>query len=359
MTFAGGQDSRGAIRFARPVVKAMKGYEPGEQPRRRDVIKLNTNENPYPPSPRVAEALASLDTQLLSLYPDPLCTELREEVARLHHCSPREVIVGNGSDDILAMCFRAFADPGDRVGYVDPSYSLYPVLCEIAGAEKAPVPLGPDYRWVPPPGYEAKVFLLTNPNAPTGVLFPTEQVESFVRSFGGLVVIDEAYADFARENCADLAVRLPNVLVVRSLSKSYSLAGLRVGYAFGCEELIETLLKVKDSYNVGLPAQVAALAALRDRKHMLRNVEMIRMMRERMRGELEKRGFEVAPSETNFLWVRHPRIQAEELFRRLKEDGILVRHFPGEKTGLYLRITVGTEADLYALTGALDRILAQ
>lgn len=356
---ADGQGPYGTTRFARPAVKAMRGYEPGEQPRRRDIIKLNTNENPYPPSPRVAQALAGLDYRLLSLYPDPLCTELREELARLHRCSPREVIVGNGSDDILAMCFRAFVDVGDRVGYVDPSYSLYPVLSEIAGAEKAPVPLGEGFSWKPPPGYEAKMFLLTNPNAPTGVLLPAERVEDFVKSFGGLVVIDEAYADFARENCAYLAIRFSNVLVVRSLSKSYSLAGLRVGYALGCEALIESLLKVKDSYNVGLPAQVAALAALRDRKHMLRNVEIVRMMRERMRGELEKRGFEVAPSETNFLWVRHPRVPAGELLRRLKGDGILVRRFPGEKTGDYLRITVGTEADLYALTGALDRLLPQ
>jgi len=351
-----GQGSR-VEHLVREAVRRMRPYEPGEQPRRRDVIKLNTNENPYPPSPRVREVLTQLQLESLRLYPDPLCSELREEIALLHHCSPREVLVGNGSDELLALCFRAFVDPGDVVGYLDPSYSLYPVLCDMAGASAAPLPLGPHYDWELPAEYTAKVFFLTNPNAPTGVAFSRAKVEDFIGRFAGLVVLDEAYVDFARGDCSGIAFERPNVLIVRSLSKSYSLAGVRVGYAVGHEDLIAQLLKVKDSYNVDMIAQKVALAALRDRRHMLRNVELIRLMRERMRQELEKRGFQVAPSEANFLWVRPPGIPARELHRRLKEDGILVRYFPGQRTGDHLRITVGTEADLYALLGSLDRIL--
>lgn len=335
----------------------MTGYTPGEQPGRRDVIKLNTNENPYPPSPRIKKVLQDFALDTLRLYPDPTCARLRERLAEIHGCAPDQVFVGNGSDEILALCVRAFVERDGSVGYFEPSYSLYPVLAQIAEVATRPVPLGPQFEWSMPDGYEASLFFLANPNAPTGIMYPRATVRAFCAQFRGVVLIDEAYVDFAREDNMDLALSRPNVLVARTLSKSYSLAGLRVGYAVGPPDLIAALFTIKDSYNVGALAQEIALAALSDRAHMEANVERIRMERERAARALQRRGFTVFPSETNFLWVRPPRCAAEELYRRLRDDRIYVRWFDGERTRDYLRITVGTEGEMAALFQALDRLL--
>lgn len=337
----------------RRAVQAMTGYVPGEQPRRRGLIKLNTNENPYPPSPRVRQALRRVDLDALRRYPDPVSIQLRRRIARIHRCGTDQVFVGNGSDEILALCTRAFVEDDGCVGFFDPSYSLYGVLAQIRGVGSSPVPLGDRFEWrTPPTNGRDRLFFLTCPNAPTGIQYPKDKVARFCRGYRGVVVIDEAYVDFARWHCMDLALNLPNVLVMRTFSKSYSLAGLRVGYAVGARPLVEALFKIKDSYNLDAAAQRLALAALSDRGHMRRNAARIRASRERLARALRDLEFTVYPSETNFLWVRPPRVSAARLFRGLRERRILTRYFPGPRTGDHLRITVGTDAEVAALIRA-------
>jgi histidinol-phosphate aminotransferase len=263
------------------------------------------------------------------------------------------VLVGNGSDEVLALCARAFVEPDGEVGFFQPSYSLYPVLAAIEGLATRPLELGPAFEWAMPAYYDADLFYLTNPNAPTGLLHPRAEVEAFARRSKGVVLVDEAYVDFAREHLMDLAMALPNVVVARTLSKSFSLAGLRVGYAVGPEALIDALYKVKDSYNVGMLAQALADAALSDPEHMRANAARIRTTRERVAGELRKRGFTVFPSEANFLWAKPPRQTAREVFEHLRVRRIFVRYFAGPRTGDYLRVTVGTDAEMDAFLAAL------
>lgn len=339
----------------RPSVAALTPYTPGEQPG-SGVIKLNTNENPYPPSPRVAAALRSADPALLRLYPDPVSSGLRRQVAELHGCAPEQVFIGNGSDEVLALCVRAFAPEGGTVGYFDPSYSLYPVLAAIEEVPVRPVALTPDFGWVMPADYSSSLFFLTNPNAPTSRLFPRAEVESFCRRFSGVVLIDEAYVDFAPLSCADLALRLPNVLIARTLSKSYSLAGIRLGYAVGPAPLIEALHKIKDSYNISWLTQQLAAAALADPAWMKANVAKITATRERVAQALRSRGWFVFDSSTNFLFARPPARPAREIFEHLRTRKIFVRYFPAPATRDYLRITVGTDAEMDALLSALEQI---
>ena len=341
----------------RKAVQKLHAYVPGEQPKDPRVIKLNTNENPYPPSTRVRAALRRMDPDALRLYPDPVCAPLRRQIAALHGCAPEQVLVGNGSDEVLALCARAFAERSGTIGYFDISYSLYPVLAGIEAIRRRPVALGPGFTWRMPRGYRADLFFLTHPNAPTGMTYPRAALERFCRSFAGVVLIDEAYVDFADGDCADLALSRPNVLVARTLSKSYSLAGLRLGYALGPAPLIEALHKIKDSYNVSRLAQEIAAAALADQRHMRRNAERIRATRARAARDLADRGFDVSPSQTNFLWVRPPaELPAAGLFQALRERKIFVRYFPGPATGSHLRITIGTDAQMRALLKAVDAI---
>ena len=344
--------------YIRKAVQELAAYTPGEQPKTRDVIKLNTNENPYPPSPRIAEVMQQ-SVERLRLYPDPVCSGLRHALAAYHGCSPNEIFVGNGSDEVLALCLRAFVERDGSVGYFEPSYSLYPVLADIQEIARKPVSLKQDFTWDMPAGYAASLFFMANPNAPTSLQFPKDVVSDFCKTFSGVVLIDEAYVDFAEYHCVDLALSMDNVLVARTLSKSFSLAGLRVGYVIGRESLIGAFYKIKDSYNVDRLAQEIALAAVQDANHMRRNVERIKDTRGRVAGELARRGFEVPPSATNFLWVKPPpKMKARELFDALRADKILVRHFPGERTGDYLRITMATDGEMMAFLSALDRLMA-
>ena len=337
----------------RKAVRELAAYTPGEQPRERDIIKLNTNENAYPPSPKIAEVFRRAPDRL-RLYPDPICLELRQVIANIHQCGVEQVFAGNGSDEVLSLCVRAFVERNGSVGYHEPSYSLYPVLAAIHELETRPVPLKDDFSWNMPEGYSASLFFLANPNAPTSVLYPKDTVRSFCAGFAGVVLIDEAYVDFARDHCMDLALSMKNVLVARTLSKSYSLAGLRLGYVVGPEPLIAAMYKIKDSYNVSRLSQEIALAALLDRGHMERNVERIRDTRDRTAKDLRALGFEVLPSETNFLWVKPPAGRsAQQVFDDLRKRKILVRHFPGPRTGAYLRITVATDGEMRSLVDAL------
>ena len=327
-------------------VRRLVAYTPGEQPKSRNVVKLNTNENPYPPSPRCAKVLAGFDLDRLRRYPDPNFMELRTAIAKLNGCRPGNVFVGNGSDEVLALSARAFVENDETIGSLDPSYSLYKTLADIRGV-----------KWIGRKDGPA-LFLWTNPNAPTGEFAEPAAIAKFARRFPGVVVVDEAYADFARTNCMPLATARGNrnLLVMRTFSKSYSLAGLRVGYCVGPEDLVEALYKVKDSYNVDAVAQAVALAALKDQRWMKANARKVVKTRTAFAKALAQRGWDVIPSEANFVFAKPPAggPDAAKLFAYLKTKNIFVRYFPGPLTGDRLRITIGTDAQMAALLAALD-----
>jgi len=348
-------------RLIRKSVESLTGYVPGDQSSAKGVIKLNTNENPYPPCPGVSRIFLELDARRLRLYPDPVCAKLRDKIAAVHGSRVSRVFVGNGSDEVLALCTRAFVENDGYTGYFNPSYSLYPVLADIRNVGKRPVELGADFEWplnLPenrqtPDKYGCSLFFVTSPNSPTGMLYPKTKLRDFCRRFAGVVVIDEAYVDFARETCMEIAVELDNVLIVRTLSKGYSLAGLRIGYALGSDRLIEALCKVKDSYNVNCVSQEVGVAALSDMEYMRRNVARIKATRGRLNRALADIGYTVYPSEANFLWVKPRGMSAGELFESLRRQGILVRHFPGARTGDFVRISVGTDRETDMLIDAV------
>jgi histidinol-phosphate aminotransferase len=334
--------------YIRRNVEDMTGYVPGEQPKDKKLIKLNTNENPYPPSPRIAEYLKTVDSGALGLYPDPVSIRLRQKIAEIHGCDVDNVFAANGSDEVLALCTRAFVENDGSIGFFNPSYSLYPILTEIRGVEPRVVELGEGFSWNMPEGHTSDLFFLTNPNAPTSLQYDRDAVYDFCVAFKGVVLVDEAYVDFASYDCVDMALELPNVLVARSLSKSYSLAGLRVGYCLGPRGLIEAMYKIKDSYNIDRISQDIACIALEDIDYMRKNAARIKETRARMTSELERIGFSVYASDTNFLWIDCGD-DAEEFFGRLRDNGILVRYFPGGRTGSFIRVTVGSdeEADTF------------
>ncbi len=335
----------------------MEGYVPGEQPQDRRYIKLNTNENPYPPSPRVLEALRNAVTEDLRLYPDPTARELRIKAGEVYGVEPDDILAGNGSDDLLSMLFRACVDAGapTDVAYPVPTYSLYDTLAQIQGAAPKTVPFGSEFA-LPSEALlaiGARLYLICNPNSPSGTLTPVSVIADFARRAKGIVVVDEAYADFARESALVLLRSCPNLVVLRTFSKSFSLAGMRVGLAFASREIIAELAKVKDSYNLDRLSIVAARAALEDLPFMQANVAKVKATREVLVRELEQMGFRVPPSEANFVFAKHPKLGAPDLYRALRERGILVRHFatPALRDGL--RITVGTPEQNDALVSAL------
>lgn len=342
----------------RKSVQAMSGYVPGEQPKGDGIVKLNTNENPYLPSPEVQDILSMIDIAVLSRYPDPLCIELRKVIAELHGCDVENVFAGNGSDEVLALCIRAFVEREGSVGYFDPSYSLYPVLADIEEIEKRPVSLNAAFGWEMPADYEASLFFLTQPNAPTSLVYEKPTIERFVKGFNGVVLIDEAYADFADDNCMELALTHDNVIVARTLSKSYSLAGIRLGYCVGNAELIGAMYKIKDSYNVNYLTQEIARVAILDQGTMRANVQAIVETRKMVADRLSEFGFEVYDSQSNFLWIKPLGTTAEKLFMALRKKNIFVRYFANDaRTCDYLRVTVGTAPEMFTFLDAVDQIL--
>jgi histidinol-phosphate aminotransferase len=340
-----------------PNIRRLKAYVPGEQPKISGLIKLNTNENPYPPSPRVLRTLRSALDSRLRLYPDPSCVSLRRKIARRFGCSVENVFIGNGSDEILSLALRAFAGEKRRVGFPSPSYSLYPVLVQIQNARPRVVEFGGGYE-LPVKAFsrDAALTFVAHPNAPSGTPIPRSTLARLARRLRGVLLIDEAYADFARDNHAALFKRHPNVLVTRSFSKSYSLAGMRVGFALGSRPLIEALLKVKDSYNVDRLAQLAAEAAFGDQAYLRKTVRRIQKTRQRLESGLRKLGWEALPSAANFVFARPPHTPAAKVFRHLRQKKVLVRHFPGNQTGGWLRITVGTDKEIDFLLRALRTV---
>ena len=346
-------------------IRRLEGYVPGEQPKATQVIKLNTNENPYPPSPGCAKALRDFDMAMLRRYPDPNCDALRAELAKLNKTTPARVLIGNGSDEILSLASGCFVENDESIGSLDPSYSLYKTLAAIRDVEWLGLPAPSGAKNKRPGSNLPSLFLWTNPNAPTGEFAEPAAIAKFAAKFKGVVIVDEAYADFARGNCMSLATAADNrnIIVMRTFSKSYSLAGLRVGYCVGPESLIDAMYKIKASYNVDAIAQVLALAAAKDQRWMKANVAKVRKTRSRLTRELEKRGWDVIPSESNFVFAKPPANQdgkaanaAKSIFEKLKANNIFVRYFPGPKTRERLRITIGTNDETDALLAALDAL---
>jgi histidinol-phosphate aminotransferase len=359
----------------RPLVRDLHAYVPGEQPKIKGLIKLNTNENPYPPSPKVLRSVKNAVDGRLRLYPNPMAQALREKLARLHKCKPENIIVGNGSDELLALAVRGFVEPSPKskvqspksvVQFFTPSYSLYPVLADIHGAAKNVVPLKTDFGL---PGvaelkrgkiwkFDAALTFVTTPNAPSGRGYKTSELEKLCRAQKSVVVLDEAYVDFADENALKLALKFPHVLVARTFSKAYSLCFQRVGYFVGNAELIAALDKIRDSYNVNGLGQIAAEATLDDLKFYRANFKKIIATRARLTRELTKLGFRVLPSQTNFIFAQPPRFSAQDWFQKLRAKKILVRWFSSPEIKNYLRITVGTPAEAAALVAAARKIIS-
>jgi len=349
------------------AVRGLTPYVPGEQPKIANLIKLNTNENPYPPSPRVLAALrAELgeDAATLRLYPDPNADLLKAAIAKNYGVQANQVFVGNGSDEVLAHVFLALLKHDAPILFPDITYSFYPVYCGLYGIDYRTVPLTDDYRidpadYIPPNGG----IIISNPNAPTGCLLGLEAIEGIVAANPeSVVVIDEAYIDFGGESAITLVDRFPNLLVVHTLSKSRSLAGLRVGFAIGHPMLVEALERVKNSFNsypLDRLAIVGAVAALEDRDYFERACQSVMRTRDKLVADLRGLGCEVLPSAANFIFVRHPGCDGAELAQALRERAILVRHFRLPRIEQFLRITVGTDQECAALVMALDQILGR
>ena len=373
-----------ASRLVRPLVRNLQPYVYGEQPKVKGLIKLNTNENPYPPSPKVLAAVKAAADGRLRLYPNPTAERLREKLARLHRCKPESIIVGNGSDELLALATRCFVEPVSGrdarprvsadapagrpcqiIQYFTPSYSLYPVLADIHGAVKNAVPLKSDFglpgvaelkrgkRW----NFCAALTFITTPNAPSGRGYSTKELASLCRAQRGVVLLDEAYVNFANENAMKLALKFPHVIVARTFSKAYSLCFQRVGYFVGHKELIGALQKIRDSYNVNGLGQIAAEATLDDLKFYRKNFRKIISTRAELSRELTKLGFRVFPSQTNFIFARPPLFPAQTWLRKLRDRRILVRWFNQPEVRDYLRVTIGTPTEAKALVKAVKAIL--
>ncbi len=334
-------------RFWSPVVHDLSPYVPGEQPKLDNLVKLNTNENPYPPSPRVLAAISAASDRL-HLYPDPGAASLRETIATYYNVAPEEVFAGNGSDEVLAHIFFGLLKHDAPLLFPDITYSFFPVWSQLYGIRHEQVPLDAamrveitDYR------RPCGAIILPNPNAPTGIALPRDTIARLVAAHPDqLVVVDEAYVDFGAESAVPLVKRHDNLLVVQTLSKSRALAGLRVGFAIGQRPLIEALERVKDSFNsypLGMLAQAGAVAAIKDEAWFAETRGRIIASREKLTRDLTGLGFEVLPSAANFVFARHPRHSGADLAARLRQHGVIVRHFAKPRIADFLRITIGTE----------------
>lgn len=345
-------------KFWSPFVRDLVPYVPGEQPKLTKLVKLNTNENPYGPSPKAIEAMRAEVNDDLRLYPDPNSDLLKKSVARYYGVETNRVFLGNGSDEVLAHAYHAFFLQEKPLLFPDISYSFYPVYCGLYGVEYEAVPLDEQFQirvedYARPNGG----IIFPNPNAPTGCLMPLDAVEGILKaSPDSVVIVDEAYIDFGGETAITLVDRYPNLLVTQTLSKSRSLAGLRVGLAVGHPDLIEALERVKNSFNsypLDRMAIVGAAAAFDDREYFEKTCNLVIASREKLIGQLEGKGFEVLPSAANFIFARHPKHDAAGLAAKVREQGVIVRHFKQERIAQFLRISIGTPEQHQALIDAL------
>jgi histidinol-phosphate aminotransferase len=340
-------------RYFRSNIAAMVGYVPGEQPQDHGFIKLNTNENPYPPSPKVYSAIRQAINPSLRLYPEPSSDSLRSIAAAVYGVNPSNIMVGNGSDELLSIALRCFVGARDRVVFPAPTYSLYDSLIEIQDGVPVRVDFPPDFS-LPESLAEqhAALTLLCNPNAPSGTLVSLAEIDKLARAISGILVVDEAYVDFAASEGASsipLIDQLANLVVLRTFSKSFSLAGLRIGLAFASQEIISGMMKVKDSYNVNRLSLTAATAALQDMPWMSRNVRRIQRSRNKLVSALKRLGYAVYPSHANFILARKTGENLRGVYEELKRRKILVRYFDAAGLQDCLRITVGTPKEIQAL----------
>ena len=353
-------------RFWNERIKNLEAYVPGEQPQDRQYIKLNTNENPYPPSPRVIEAIREAADGSLKLYPDPECEKLRETLAEYYHLRKEEVFVGNGSDEVLAFSFAAFFCPEQPVLFPDITYSFYPVYSNFFNLKYDQIPLNEDFsvpveKFFKPNGG----VIIPNPNAPTSRYLSVPEIIKildFNLSINRVVVVDEAYIDFGGESIVGVLERYPNLLVVHTLSKSRSLAGLRVGFALGHKELIEGLNRVKssiNSYTVDRLALAGAVEALKDEEYFQLTRNKIIKTRNEVAAELIAAGFKVVESQANFIFISHPLMHASELYKKLKENGILVRYFKKPRIDNFIRVSIGTDEEMKKFLQTIIQILEQ
>jgi histidinol-phosphate aminotransferase len=335
---------------------------PGEQPRLPNLIKLNTNENPFGPSPKALDAIRAAAADTLRLYPDPNATALKETLARYHRVKPEEVFVGNGSDEVLALAFLALLKHEAPILFPDITYSFYPVYCQLFGVAYENVALNSRFE-IDIDAYDRECggIIFPNPNAPTGIGLTSAAIEGLLRQHPDqVVVVDEAYIDFGGQSAIPLIQRYPNLLVVQTLSKSRSLAGLRVGFAIGQAHLVEALERVKNSFNsypLDRLAMAGAIASFEDQAYFEKTCSEVSSLREALVEDLRRLGFEVLPSIANFVMARHPRHDAGELAKQLRERSIVVRHFNQQRIRQYLRISIGARTDCAALVAALTELL--
>jgi histidinol-phosphate aminotransferase len=342
----------------RDNIERLAGYVPGFQPADKSVIKINTNENPYPPSPKVFEALAALDGEAFRRYPPIYWDAFREAASKIHGIDTEMIIAGNGGDELISIIVRCCCDKNRPLAYPIPTYSLYPVLAAIEDAPAIEVPY-PDDCSIPEAlvQTEAPLTILCNPNAPTCTFVPVDEIEKLARQVKGVLLIDEAYVDFADDNCLRLLKDNDNLLILRSLSKGYSLAGMRFGYAMGSPRIIETMMKVKDSYNVNIATQVAATAAIQDQQYFQENTQKIIYERQRLIPALRELGFQAGDSQTNFILAEITTPPARQVYEKLIEKNIYIRYFNKQGMTNKLRITVGTAEQNDTLLAALREIL--
>ena len=340
-------------------------YTPGEQPKNQQYIKLNTNESPYPPSPVAVQAMIAAVGDKLRLYPDPNCDELRQSIADYYRVGAEQVFVGNGSDEILAFSYQAFFDPGKPILFPEITYTFYPVYANLYGIDYRTVAQDELFD-VPLEEFcsgEAGGIILANPNSPTGNYVPLSSIERVLSSNPNcVVIIDEAYIDFGGDSAVQLINKYPNLLVMQTFSKSRCLAGLRVGFAVGQQDLITALNRIKNSFNsytLDRIAQVGASEAIRDEKYFSETKTKVINTRERIKPVLEELNFQVVSSQANFIFISHPTITGEQLFRQLKERSILVRHYSLPRISNYLRVTIGTDEEMNQFLKIIAALVAE
>jgi histidinol-phosphate aminotransferase len=349
-------------RYWSAFVHNLEPYVPGEQPKMANLVKLNTNENPYGPSPKVLDAIQQENCDRLRLYPDPTSHELKQTIADYYKVNTANVFIGNGSDEVLGHIFHALFQHAPPLLFPDITYSFYPVYCQLYKIDYQTVPLTSDFQ-ISVDDYlrDNGGIIFPNPNAPTGCVLALDEIERLLQNnTDSVVVIDEAYIDFGGDTAIPLTQRYPNLLVTQTLSKSRSLAGMRVGFAVGHPDLIEALVRVKDSFNsypLDRLAEAAGVAAIRDRAYFRATCDKVIESRNKVASSLEELGFEVLPSAANFVFARHPDYDAAELAAGLRKEGVIVRHFSKRRIDQFLRITIGTPSENQHLLSVLDTLV--
>jgi len=344
--------------YFRENIEKAKGYEPGFQPKDSAVVKLNTNENPYPPTPMVLKVLSEISPEQLRRYPDPMASAFRQAAAEVNSVAPDYIMCCNGGDELLKMAFQAFCDENRPVAYPVPTYSLYPVLAGLQNCKAVEIPFDNEFN-LPAKlaGTGAALTIVCNPNAPTGSFINVDELASLADEAGGVLLIDEAYVDFAEKNCTALVKDFDNVIILRSMSKGYSLAGLRFGYAIARPDLIAGLLKLKDSYNADAISISAATAAIKDREYFKQTIEKVKAERSRLSVQLKGLGFELPESSSNFVFAEHKSVKAKDIYGKLVQRNIFVRYWDLEGIDNKLRISVGTPEQDDRLLAALKETL--